>query len=132
MNIEKLYECMAKNNVNQSHAREAIYRVLVNAKGTCLSMSNIEDELLENYPKSVSINTIYRHLNLFVSCRLVLTLQDDNKKTYYCLRDSQLSVFQICTKCKKIEKCNMSIDAFCDQSEEIDFCTVHKKCQACR
>ena len=36
----------------------------------CLMVSEIADRLVESYPKKISTNTIYRHLNLFVDCEL--------------------------------------------------------------
>lgn len=71
MNVFKI------KKINQSRVREAVYRVLTESKDKCLSVNDILKELLSIYSKKVSINTVYRHLNLFISCELALIIQDD-------------------------------------------------------
>ncbi len=93
MGIGRLHSCIESRKVNQSQAREAIYRVLMNAEDKCLTVSGILDELSYIYPKKVSLNTVYRHLNLFVSCKLVVMIQDDYKRAYYCMTEKDPLAF---------------------------------------
>lgn len=132
MGINRLYECIENKKVNQSQAREAIYRVLMDAENECLTVSQILDELSEIYPKKVSLNTVYRHLNLFVSCKLAVMLQDDFKRAYYCLTGEKPLTFIICTKCNSIEKCSSNPSHLIDDLESSDFIALHKKCSKCR
>lgn len=132
MGINRLYECVESRKVNQSQAREAIYRVLMDAEDECLSVSRILDELSAIYSKKISLNTVYRHLNLFVSCKLAVMLQDDNKKAYYCLTGEKPLTFIICTKCNSIEKISTKQSHLIDDLESSDFIALHKKCSKCR
>lgn len=132
MNINRLYLCIESKKVNQSQAREAIYRVLMNAEDKCLSVSSILDELSHVYPKKVSLNTVYRHLNLFVSCNLTVMIQDDFKKAYYCLTGEGPLSFIICRKCNRVEKCISTPGNLMEDLEDSDFITIHKKCKHCK
>ena len=132
MSISKLYECMARKKVNQSQAREAIYRVLLESEGKCMSVSNILEELSNVYSKSISLNTVYRHLNLFISCKLVVMIQDDFKKAYFCLTGEDPLTFIVCRKCNRIEKCAFKPNDLMNELESTDFITIHKKCQKCK
>ena len=122
---------METKKVNQSQAREAIYRVLMDAEDQCLCVTRILDELSRIYPKQVSLNTVYRHLNLFVSCKLVVMIQDDYKKAYYCLTGEDPLAFIVCRKCNCIEKCISKSANLINDLESTDFITIHKKCQKC-
>lgn len=102
MSLEKFEACLRKKKVNHSRAREAIYRIFLENINTFMSVSQLHKKLEENYPKKVALNTVYRHLNLFVSCDLVLLLQDDNKKAYYIVVDNTAPVFEICPKCQAV------------------------------
>ena len=132
MGINRLYTCIESRKVNQSQAREAIYRVLMDAEDECLTVSRILDELSNVYPKKVSLNTVYRHLNLFVSCKLVVMIQDDFKRAYYCLTGEDPLAFIVCRKCNRIEKCISSPSHLVNELESSDFITIHKKCKKCR
>lgn len=132
MSINRLYECMESKKVNQSQAREAIYRVLMDADDECLSISRILDELSSVYPKKISLNTVYRHLGLFVECKLAVMIQDDFKRAYYCLTEDTPMVFGICPKCNSVEKISVNSRVLCEGLESSEFITVHKKCQRCR
>jgi len=132
MGINRLYACIESKKVNQSQAREAIYRVLMNAEDECMSVSRILDELSSVYPKQISVNTIYRHLNLFVACKLVIMIQDDFKRAYYCLTQEKPSVFLICTKCNSVEKLTVDLNFMIDELKSSEFITVHRKCQKCK
>lgn len=132
MGINRLYHCIEGRKVNQSQAREAIYRVLMDAEDECLTVSRILDELSSIYPKKVSLNTVYRHLNLFVSCKLVVMIQDDFKRAYYCLTGDDPSCFIVCRKCNRIEKFVTNPDHLVNDLESSDFITIHKKCQKCK
>jgi len=132
MSIDKLYQCIKSKKVSHSRAREAIYRVLMNSDDECLTASCILDELSTIYPKEVSLNTIYRHLKLFVACELVVMIQDDLKRAYYCLAKEEPLAFVVCRKCNRIEKCTISPNHLIDELESSDFITIHKKCKKCR
>ena len=132
MGINRLYHCIESRKVNQSQAREAIYRVLMDAENECLTVSRILDELSSIYPKKVSLNTVYRHLNLFVSCKLAVMVQDDFKRAYYCLTGEDPLTFIVCRKCNRIEKCVFKPGNLMDGLESTDFITIHKRCQKCK
>jgi len=129
--VKRLYQCMEAKRVNQSYAREAIYRVLLDAEEQCLCVDGIIKRVSDVYPKKVSLNTVYRHLNLFVSCKLAVMLQDDFKKAYYCLTEEEPLAFVICRKCHKIEKCISTPAQLMGELESTDFITIHKKCKGC-
>jgi len=132
MGINRLYQCIESRKINQSQARETIYRVLMDAEDECLTVSRILEELSSVYSKKVSLNTVYRHLNLFVSCKLAVMIQDDFKKAYYCLTGEKPLTFIICTKCNSIEKCSFNPSHLIDNLESSDFIALHKKCSKCR
>lgn len=132
MSISRLYECIETRKVNQSQAREAIFRVLMDAEDECLSVSRILDELSCVYPKKVSLNTVYRHLNLFVSCKLAVMIQDDFKRAYYSLTQDKPSAYIICTKCNSVGKLTMHLASISKELEDSEFVTIHKKCQKCK
>lgn len=132
MGMNRLYECIENKKVNQSKAREAIYSVLMNAEDECLTASQILDKLSCIYPKKISLNTVYRHLNLFVSCKLAIMLQNDFKKAYYCLTGEKPLLFIICTKCNRIEKCSTNHSHLIDDLENSDFIALHTKCRKCK
>ena len=98
----------------------------------CLSVSQILNTLSDTYPKKVSLNTVYRHLNLFVSCKLAVMLQDDYKKAYYCLTGEDPLAFIVCRKCNRIEKCISNPSHLVKELEGTDFITIHKKCKKCK
>ena len=98
----------------------------------CLSVSQILNTLSDTYPKKVSLNTVYRHLNLFVSCKLAVMLQDDYKKAYYCLTQEEPSAFIICTKCNRVGKLTALSCSLTREFKDSEFITIHKKCQKCR
>jgi Fe2+ or Zn2+ uptake regulation protein len=130
--MNRLYQCIEAKRVNQSQARESIYRVLKEAEDQCLSVGEIMERLCNVHPKKISLNTVYRHLNLFVSCKLAVMLQDDFKKAYYCLTGEDPLVFIVCRKCNGIEKCVDNPVKLMSELESTDFVTVHKKCRKCR
>jgi Fe2+ or Zn2+ uptake regulation protein len=129
--MNRLYQCIEAKRVNHSQAREAIYRVLKEAKDQCLSVGEIMERLSDVHPKKISLNTVYRHLNFFVSCKLAVMLQDDFKKAYYSLTGEDPLIFIVCRKCNGIEKCVESLVKIMSELESTDFITVHKKCQKC-
>ena len=132
MSISKLYTCMEKKKVNQSQAREAIYRVLMEAHNECMTVADIMEALPKVYAKKISLNTIYRHLNLFISCKLAVMIQDDFKKSYFCLTGEEPLAFIVCTKCNHIEKCSEKPKNIMDGLESTDFVTIHKRCLKCK
>jgi len=133
MHMTKLYECIKNKKVNNSHTREAIYTVLKKAD-QCLSVSDITQGLRENYPKTVSLNTIYRHLTLFAECGLVTVIQDDFKKSYYILRKDTAHVFTLCPKCNTISTHeNLEhLEKILSTLESTEYITMHRKCKNCR
>ncbi len=139
MSLDKYELCLEKKKVNHSRAREAIYRIFLDFENTFMSVLMLHKKLDEYYPKKVSINTVYRHLNLFVSCDLVLLLQDDNKKAYYILVDSDAPVFNICPKCQAIgveEVTAQQQKMLCQMLKPTNhhkatFVVLHKICERC-
>ena len=131
MGINRLYACIESKKINQSQAREAIYRVLTEAEDQCFCVTRILDELSRVYPKKVSLNTVYRHLNLFVSCKLAVMIQDDYKKAYYCLTQEEPSAFIICTKCNRVGKLTALSCSLTQEFKDSEFITIHKRCQKC-
>ncbi len=130
MSIEKLHKCIKEKRVNHSHSREAIYAILLNAD-SFLTVSQIEKELTESYPKKVSLNTLYRHLSFFTECKLVITIQDSYKRTYYSLAKEQPMIFGICPKCNGVKRVSVDVGDLSDFLTGTDFVTVHKKCKKC-
>ncbi|WP_294959408.1 transcriptional repressor [Sulfurovum sp.] len=129
--MKRLYQCIKNKKVNQSQAREAIYRVFLENEEKCMSVADIRRELSKVYTKKVSLNTIYRHLDLFVSCNLAVVIQDDFKKAYYCLTGDEPLAFTICRKCNRVKKIAFHPEK-CDETlEDTDFITIHKKCEKC-
>ena len=133
MSISKLYECMEIKNVNNSQAREAIYSLLMEVND-CMSVAEITTELAKVYPRKVSLNTIYRHLTLFTECGLVMVIQDDHKKAYYCLAGEYSKAFGICPKCNYLTQIKgvEVVDALLSTLDSTEFITVHKKCDNCK
>lgn len=133
MSMEKLYRCIEEKNVNNSQAREVIYAFLMK-EGGCLSVSEIISKLLEESTRKISLNTIYRHLTFFTECGLVMVIQDDHKKAYYCLSDEKAKAFAICPKCNYLKQVKgvAHIDALLESLECSEFITIHKKCDKCK
>ena len=139
MPLTKLEECLQKNKVNHSHAREAIYKVFSENINEFLSVSKLSKKLLDSYPKKISVNTVYRHLNLFVACNILLLVQDDNKKAYYILVDKESPIFEICPNCQDIGMVNISesqrktlIDILKPKEhKKAPFIVLHKACEKC-
>lgn len=139
MTLAKYQACLEKKKVNHSHAREAIYRILLDNINQFMTVASIHKKLELNYPKKVSLNTLYRHLNLFVSCDLVLLIQDDNKKAYYIVVDDEAPIFAICPKCQSVGFAKVTEDQRKVLSEMIQpkkhhkspFVTLHKVCEKC-
>lgn len=132
-NINKLYECMAAKKVNNSIAREAIYTLLMQ-ESDCLSVTDIVLKLKTTHHRKVSLNTIYRHLTFFTECGLVMIIQDDLKKAYYCLVDEEAKVFRLCPKCKSVSKMlhKQSMDEMLNTLENTEFITIHQRCKGCK
>ena len=138
MNISKLNECIKTKNLNQSQAREAIYRVLQDTDD-CLTVEQIVDNAKNIYPKKVSVNTVYRHLNFFVKCNLAAVIQDDFKKAYYCvIEDNEPMGFLLCSKCNCVSKVPLNhknkqaYASLLDSNDTGAYITLHCKCISCR
>lgn len=132
MSLSKLYECINKKKVNTSQAREAIYKVLLEANN-CMSVPDITNRLEGGYHKKVSLNTIYRHLGLFVECGLVVVIQDDYKKAYYAPTADNALVFSLCPKCNDVSmvKETSSMEDILYGLKSSEFITLHKRCVGC-
>jgi Fe2+ or Zn2+ uptake regulation protein len=128
--MKKLLDCVKEKQVNHSISRERVFRVLSEAH-ECLTVHQIMKIIKEAYQKKISVNTVYRHLNLFVSCNLVVVIQDDYKRAYYCLKKEEQMVFTICTKCKKVQQLKKEILNQCQEIYSFEFITIHKRCQKC-
>lgn len=133
MSLNRLYNCIKSKKINYSEAREALYMVLINTD-ECLSVAAIVKRLNSAYHRKVSLNTIYRHLTLFVDCGLVVVVQDDYKKAYYTLTGSRAHVFTICPKCNDITilKETDFLKDLLGQLDNREFMSIHKKCQGCK
>jgi len=125
--MSKLQECIKINKVNQSHSRELIYKIISDNE-ECLNVSEIINLIDKEYPKKISINTVYRHLRFLLECKLIFIIQDDLKKAYYCLCRDEIDIFEVCPICKNIKKIDIEI---CESMKKSDFITLHKKCKNC-
>jgi len=130
MSLKKLNECIEKRKAYHSRAREAIYNVLT-LSDECLNICDIIKELSDTYPKKISINTLYRHLNFFIECKLIIVIQDDFKRAYYHLRESSPMIFCVCTKCTNVSKLNLVNFIDLDLINDVEFITFHTKCNKC-
>lgn len=131
MSIERLNECIKRKGVNNSRAREAIYHLLMESSES-LNVSQISRRLPTFYPKMISQNTLYRHLNFFTECKLVVVIQDDFKRAYYHLKDSEVMLFSICPNCNSVEKLDSTELTFCNKLKDAEFVTIHKVCNKCK
>jgi len=125
--MEKLKKSIENKRVNNSQSREVIYKILSQST-QCLTVQEIIDLASAEYPKKISVNTVYRHLRFLMECELIFTIQDDLKKAYYCLYREEVDIFEICPRCNKIKKIEMTI---CEAMQTSEFVTVHKKCKSC-
>ena len=129
--MKRLYECIKDKKVNHSQAREIIYRIFLENRDICMSVSEIKEELTFFSSKKISINTIYRHLDLFVSCNLVVVIQNDFKKAYYALADETPLAFTVCRKCNRVAKIPFPQKKCDEELACTDFITIHKLCEKC-
>lgn len=130
MSMDKFYKCIEEKNANQSQTREILYRVLMEQE-ECLTVAQIIGEAKQQYPKKMSLNTAYRHLNFFVECKLAVVIQDDAKKAYYCVKEEKTMAFHICPRCSCVERIAVNMDQLCNDLNDAEFITVHKICKAC-
>jgi len=140
VSLEKYEMCLKQKKVNHSYAREAIYRIFLENTNAFMTISDIQSRLEESYPKRVSLNTIYRHLHLFVSCDLVLNIQDDNKKAYYISIKDESPLFELCPRCQRVdtikdltEKQQKSLTDVLDSSKgkKMPYMVIHRMCKRC-
>ena len=133
MGMNKLYKCIEEKKVNNSQARETIYALLMN-EGKCMSVAEIIHKLSEVDSRKISLNTVYRHLTFFAECALVMVIQDDHKKAYYCLSDEKAKAFAICSKCNYLTQIKgvEAIDNVLKNLECSEFITIHKRCEKCK
>ncbi len=131
MNIEKLYECIEKSKAKHSQSREALFRMFLDDKNRVWSVAEIEKGLKIFYDRRVSKNTIYRHLSFFMENSMILALQDDFKRSFYCLKDDKSMLFSVCPKCKKIKKITNN-SLLCKDFENCEFITLHRNCKNCK
>ena len=131
MSFKKLDEVIKNKGVNHSRAREAIFKLLVE-EDKLLCVSKIITLLAQTYPKKISHNTLYRHLNFFAENDLVIILQDNYKRAYYCIKDDECKSFTVCPKCNIINKLSTSHIDIRNCDKDIDYITIHKKCKKCQ
>lgn len=131
MSIKKLNECIRNKGANNSRAREAIYNLLLEYK-ECLNVAQISKRLLVTYPKKISPNTLYRHLSFFVSCGLVVAIQDDYKRAYYHIKENGTMAFCVCTRCNNVTKIEIDTINSSQFFDNAEFITVHKLCNSCK
>ena len=125
--MDKLKKSIENKRVNSSQSREIIYKILSQST-QCLTVQEIIDLISEEHPRKISVNTIYRHLRFLMECELIFTIQDNLKKAYYCLCREEVDIFEVCPKCNKIKKIEMTI---CEVMQTSEFVTVHKRCKEC-
>ncbi|UFH58295.1 Fur family transcriptional regulator [Sulfurovum mangrovi] len=133
MSINDLQRCIEKRKANNSQAREVIFRVLLDAD-ECLNVAEILSATKEICPKKISLNTVYRHLNFFIECGLVISLQNESKKAYYSIADQNNKIFTMCPKCGRIQKVVQENDTFTILGKwyrHSEYITIHKKCERC-
>lgn len=131
MSIDKLHQCIEQRHANNSRAREAIYRLLLDAQD-CLSVPVILENLEAVYPKKISQNTLYRHLGFFLDCKLAIAIQDNYKKAYYHLNNEDAIGFCVCSICNSVHKLEVQEYTLSTPLEEVDYITIHKKCNKCK
>ena len=129
--MKRLYQCMKSKKAKNSPIREALYRILLENQDRCLSFTDIQVELSQNHIKNISQNTIYRHLGFFASCNLVITIQDNFKKSYYTLTRDKPLAFTICKRCNKVKKITFHSEKCDEILEDMDFIVIYKKCKKC-
>lgn len=140
MPLTKFEICVKRHQVNHSHARVAIYKIFKENVNLFLSVKDLEKKLLEQYPKKISVNTIYRQLNLFISCDILLLIQDNNKKAYYILVNKEAPIFEICPNCQSIDTAKVShaqekvlTEILKDkQTRKAPFIVLHQACHRCQ
>ena len=125
--MNKLQKCIETKRVNTSQSREVIYKIISDSD-KCLSVAEIIDLASSEFPKKISVNTVYRHLRFLMECELIYAIQDDLKKAYYCLCRDEVDIFEVCPRCNKIKKIEMEV---CEEMKISEFITVHKKCEDC-
>ena len=125
--MEKLKKSIENKRVNNSQSREVIYKILSQST-QCLTVQEIIDLASAEYPKKISVNTVYRHLRFLMECELIFTIQDDLKKAYYCLYKDEATIVMVCSECNSIKKTDIKV---CDELKNSDFITIHKKCKNC-
>jgi Fe2+ or Zn2+ uptake regulation protein len=134
LDLFRLQQCIEERNVNHSQSREVVFRILLEAH-SCLSVSEVFGLAEEVSHKSISINTIYRHLNFFVECGLAVAIYNQNKKAYYALLERGHTVFTVCPQCGLIEKeegdNNRVHEVLKEVYEEVEYIILHKVCKAC-
>ena len=86
--LKKLDICIKMKMLNSSPIREVILKELAHA-GECLCSQVIHERVQENYQKKVSYNTVYRVLKLFEECGLVISIQNDLKKSIFCIKSDE-------------------------------------------
>lgn len=134
--MKKLYECLKRKKINNSRAREVIYDVLSNSK-ECMSVASISDAANARYPKKISLNTIYRHLGLFIDCKLAVMIQDDYKRAFYCLAEDDTMLFSLCPTCNGLTKESIDkkqrgdINQLLTSKNICQFITLHEYCNRC-
>jgi Fe2+ or Zn2+ uptake regulation protein len=128
--VEKLQICIKKKGIHTSRSRECIYKILKESS-LCMSPEEIIEKAKEFYSVKFSLNTLYRHLKLFLECDLIVALQSDTKKAYYSLKSSKVLCFSICSECQSVSKIDIKVEDLPLEIQNSDYLCIYKKCSEC-
>ena len=130
--MKRFYDCIKLKKMNNSLIREAIYRILLENRDECLSINDILNRLSNTHFKNASFNTVYRHLNLFISCGVVITIQDKHKRAYFSIVDEESQTFIVCKRCNRVKKSCINYAKNIEILNSNDHLILHTKCKECR
>jgi Fe2+ or Zn2+ uptake regulation protein len=128
--MKKLQDCIEKKGIHTSRSRECIYKLL-KENSNCMSAEEILEKAKELYSVKLSLNTLYRHLKLFLECDLIVALQSDTKKAYYSLKSSQVICFSICSESQSVSKVDIKVENLPLEIQNADYLCIYKKCSEC-
>jgi Fe2+ or Zn2+ uptake regulation protein len=129
MNFEKLQECIRRRFANSSRSREALFRVLSEAGERCLGVEEIRERMLAAYPREVSVNTIYRHLEFLQECGLVRGVQAGASRVF-CLRDAS-ECYAVCRHCGTAVKITGGCSECMERIPDAELLVIYRRCDLC-
>ena len=129
MDFEKLQECIRRRFANSSRSREALFRVLSEAGESCLNVEEIRERMLATYPREVSANTIYRHLEFLQECGLVRGVQAGASRVF-CLRDGS-ECYAVCSRCGTAVKMAENCSGCLDRIPDAELIVIYRRCDGC-